>query len=615
MDIARLKQALANTQATLQSHRNTAGYWEGQLSSSALSTATAITALALFAQQTQNPSSTNSLIDAGRQWLLQHQNPDGGWGDTDLSLSNISTTALVWAALGIAPSPDSQIACQQAEFYLTQHAGSIAPQPLARAITQRYGRDHTFSVPILSVCALAGRLGNPAEAWQLVPTLPFELAALPQGLFRFLGLPVVSYALPALIALGQLKHAQRPTRNPLWRWLRNRTRQTTLNRLAAIQPTTGGYLEATPLTSFVLISLLALHLVDHPVVIKGIEFLRASVRPDGSWPIDTHLATWVTTLAINAQEQLPPSPTDPQAPEKLKAFLLNQQHREPHPYTGAAPGGWAWTPLSGGVPDADDTAGALLALRKLGEVDTPTAQAATLGLSWLIKLQNNDGGIPTFCHGWGTMAFDRSSPDITAHALRAALAWADLTPPPHDRKLRRFCGSCMTYLAAQQQANGSWLPLWFGNQYDPAEVNAIYGTSRVLRALEEAMAWASEDPGLQRLHKGGIQWLIKQQHPNGSWGGLTAEQGSIEETALALDALANTLHEHTQKTGPALRGAVNNGVTWLLNQTCEGASFRPAPLGFYFAKLWYYEQLYPIILTSSALNRVWRISSDTASGN
>ena len=33
-----------------------------------------------------------------------------------------------------------------------------------------------------------------------------------------------------------------------------------------------------------------------------------------------------------------------------------------HPYTGAAPGGWAWTDLPGGVPDADDTPGALLAL-------------------------------------------------------------------------------------------------------------------------------------------------------------------------------------------------------------------------------------------------------------
>ena len=32
----------------------------------------------------------------------------------------------------------------------------------------------------------------------------------------------------------------------------------------------------------------------------GVKFLVNSVRPDGSWPIDTNLATWNTTLAINA---------------------------------------------------------------------------------------------------------------------------------------------------------------------------------------------------------------------------------------------------------------------------------------------------------------------------
>ena len=49
---------------------------------------------------------------------------------------------------------------------------------------------------------------------------------------------------------------------------------------------------------------------------------------------------------------------------RTRAWLLAQQHRQVHPYTRAAPGGWAWTDLSGGVPDADDTSGALLALAK-----------------------------------------------------------------------------------------------------------------------------------------------------------------------------------------------------------------------------------------------------------
>ena len=39
-----------------------------------------------------------------------------------------------------------------------------------------------------------------------------------------------------------------------------------------------------------------------------------------------------------------------------------------HPLTGAEPGGWGWTDLSGAVPDADDTAAALLALAAVGGV-------------------------------------------------------------------------------------------------------------------------------------------------------------------------------------------------------------------------------------------------------
>ena len=50
-----------------------------------------------------------------------------------------------------------------------------------------------------------------------MPQLPFELAALPFRFFQTIRLPVVSYALPALIAIGLVRHAQRPSWNPLTR--------------------------------------------------------------------------------------------------------------------------------------------------------------------------------------------------------------------------------------------------------------------------------------------------------------------------------------------------------------------------------------------------------------
>src|SRR5581483_7501654 len=175
-----------------------------------------------------------------------------------------------------------------------------------------------------------------------------------------------------------------------WRLVRNSLVPGTRRLLREIQPSTGGFLEATPLTSFVVLSLAAAGMKGDAVVSEGVRFLRASMRPDGSWPIDTNLATWVTTLSVNALAAMPVEehPLDDRGRRSIRDWLLAQQYREEHPYTHAAPGGWAWTPLAGGVPDADDTAGALLALRHLGTIDAESRDAARRGVRWLLQLQN-----------------------------------------------------------------------------------------------------------------------------------------------------------------------------------------------------------------------------------
>src|SRR6187549_2373683 len=89
--------ALANARRALLGMRTADGHWEGELSASALSTATALFALSLHDRERHG-----GLIEGGVDWLLKHQNEDGGWGDTTLSLSNVSTTALCWAALSVA---------------------------------------------------------------------------------------------------------------------------------------------------------------------------------------------------------------------------------------------------------------------------------------------------------------------------------------------------------------------------------------------------------------------------------------------------------------------------------------------------------------------------------
>src|SRR5579872_6173607 len=98
VDPTRLEAAYQCALAALLAERTSEGHWIGELSTSALSTATAVSALALVQKATSSHHSFDSLIAGGLDWLAAHQNADGGWGDTVKSLSNISTTMLCRAA-------------------------------------------------------------------------------------------------------------------------------------------------------------------------------------------------------------------------------------------------------------------------------------------------------------------------------------------------------------------------------------------------------------------------------------------------------------------------------------------------------------------------------------
>ena len=621
-----LEETLDRLTGTLLAERNAYGHWVGELSSSALSTATAVIALTLEARAGGRTTPPPRAV-AGVDWLIRTQLDDGGWGDTTDSPANVSTTALCWAALTIAGEGrgGAEEALARVQAWMTRAAGSLEPQALARTIELRYGKDRTFSVPILTVLALADLLGDDAarNGWRRVPQLPFELAAVPAALYRWLRLPVVSYALPALIALGVLRHRRLPTRNPVTRLVRRIVRVPTLYRLALLQPASGGFLEATPLTSFVVMSLVAAGETSHPVVGPGIAFLERSARADGSWPIDTNLATWVTTLAVNALARRPDwrDRLDVSDPVMIRRWLLDQHHRTYHVYTAAAPGGWAWTDRPGGVPDADDTPGALLALHALTnggsppDLDAECRDTAFLGVRWLIDLQNADGGIPTFCRGWGALPFDRSSPDLTAHALRAWTAWRSALPHPLATDCDRAIDRAVRYLGKAQRPDGSWVPLWFGNQHAPDEENPVYGTGRVL----EGLAALSDTRTIPAAEARAAEWLAAARHPDGGWGGAPGVAPSIEETAVALGGLA-AWRQRTRAGSldraslAAVDAAIETGIRWLVDATDHGRRTPATPIGLYFARLWYWEALYPKVFTLAALASAAEIGRQQPAG-
>ena len=113
--------------------------------------------------------------------------------------------------------------------------------------------------------------------WSDVQALPFEAAVFPQSMYRFMQMPVVSYAIPALVAIGQARHMLGKKSIVPLRWVRAASVNRTMNVLRRMQPDSGGYLEATPLTSFVVMSLAATGRDDCDVAQNGLRFLQDSI--------------------------------------------------------------------------------------------------------------------------------------------------------------------------------------------------------------------------------------------------------------------------------------------------------------------------------------------------
>ena len=56
----------------------------------------------------------------------------------------------------------------------------------------------------------------------------------------------------------------------------------------------------------------------------------------------------------------------------------------------------------------------------------------------------------------------------------------------------------------------------------------------------------------------------------------------------------------TREADVEARNACARGLEWLRVATGDFREFPPAPIGLYFARLWYTEQLYPVLLTVDA---------------
>jgi squalene-hopene/tetraprenyl-beta-curcumene cyclase len=314
-------------------------------------------------------------------------------------------------------------------------------------------------------------------------------------------------------------------------------------------------------------------------------------------------------------------------------WLLNQQRNEPNVLTEVSAGGWASSDAPGALPNTSATASVLLSLIRSREHAAISQRdrierAAGRGIVWLLELQNEDGGWATFYRDDALLRRDESGTDVTAQALTALAVWRrdwrkDTSSEAKrrwsfiDERAARAIENGWKYLASHQQEDGSFIPMWFGNEHQAHETNPVYGTAQVLLAGGE----------LDRLETNvsqvAIRWLLASQHSNGGWGpprvpvdysgaetdnsrtwrenDTMAKFCTVEETSLAISALIPLA-----SSNQAVAQAVSRGLNWLTAAVEQDAHRRPAIIGFSLAKLWYHERLYPLAFAAGALSRAVR---------
>lgn len=235
--------------------------------------------------------------------------------------------------------------------------------------------------------------------------------------------------------------------------------------------------------------------------------------------------------------------------------LLAPEYR-PVLQTALATGGVRLSP-SFPVPDADNTAVALLLLHEAGEeVDPSVLQHFELDELFM------------------TYPFERGpSTSANIHVLAALSRFPSYMG--RDRAIRKI----LNFLADSRHKGGYWFDKW--------HISPYYATSHAIVAMSELPAEyrASAAPLIDEA----INWIIHTQHENGSWGYWGVP--TTEETAYAVLAL-----RYAEGSVRGTEGALHSGISYL-------QAFRMAPRpALWIGKCLYY----PTNVVDSAIQALSR---------
>ena len=446
-----------------------------------------------------------------------------------------------------------------------------------------YGRVNLAPILILSEKKFSIRAKNSPDLsdllltraqWDILPEYRSFLSLIKEGIEGLLGLPEHLHSL----AMDRAKEYM----------------------LQRIEPdgTFYSYFSSTFLMIFALLSIG--YSKDEPVIRNAVEGLK-SFQAD----IDAHphmqytdASVWNTSLISTALQLAGVTPDDP-AVKRANSYLLKRQHTKygdwaihnPH----GQPGGWGFSDVNTLNPDVDDTTASLRAIAGGAEKSSEYQSAWDRGIQWLLSMQNDDGGWPSFERNtenpWldflpiekGEYMFgDPTSADLTGRTLEFLGNYTNL---PADDPLMK---NAVNWLFDHQEQDGSWYGRW-GICY-------IYGTWASVTGLS-ATGYSSH-PSVRKA----IDWLKKIQNEDGGWGEsclsdsqksyVPLNKSTLTDTAWAVDALIAAENQPTEQ--------IQRGIQYLLSNIEKKDWTTDYPKGQAMAGSFYihyhsYRYIFPLI--------------------
>ena len=561
-----VKSALHRGTAFLMQQQNSAGNFEGQLSSSTFPTCAY--AWVLFAQD-QLPD--EALID----WLIKHQNPDGTWGLDAANHPNREATLFAQLIL-------EQVWQRQPSPQLAGVLARIPGYPLNLALIKlsyaAFGEFDwnklTLPKHLLPMVALMKKLLTKFPFLQSLLKPPTHLLP-PVNLFNTLTFEKLfiaeQHTLVPVFILVELNTTRRPEMiASLVSWLIEHKLSdnswfrvnyiTALSVLALIE--LQKYITSRQVTLNPEPTELAQSEEIQRLIDAGIAWLQSTRNPDGGCREALNLNIWDTALSVLTLIDIGNVDKNHVVQRAGRWFIDNQN----------PDGGWAFSAMGGdgSLPsDADDTALATLALLRSKIPDG--TEAIQRGIDWLKVHQSPDGSCSTYLPGQG----DVGCVSITAHAIEA---WCETTGM--EVETDRAC----QWLESQISKEGYWSDLWLAKR--------TYGTACAIIGLIKAGKASS--PAIAR----GVRWLESVQNSDGGWGedmfgNLT--DSTVEQTGWCAYALLLADPESS---------AAQKGLEFLLSRQRPEGSWDASCVGIYWEIIGgYADPIYAAVFPLLAMNQ------------